>query len=82
MDKRLCEPPDSDQHLDLKSVNQKNKVKTFASLYEVVQLSKGKEKLIEVDKNILQRLITSYRAGPQVNLKNIPQHELMSVPLF
>jgi len=33
VDKRLCEPPDSIQHLDLKSPIQKNKAQTFASLY-------------------------------------------------
>ena len=31
--------------------------------------------------NILQRLITAYRAGRQVNLDKILQHELMPVPL-
>ena len=33
VNKRLCEPSDSEQHLDLKSSMQKNKAKTFASLY-------------------------------------------------
>jgi hypothetical protein len=74
VDKRLCEPPDSDQHLDLKAPIQKNKAKTFASLYEVVQLSKCKQNTIKVDRNILQRLITAYRAGHEVNLENILQH--------
>ena len=81
VEKRLCEPPDSNQHLDLKSPIQKNKAKTFASLYEVVQPSKGKQNTIKVDRNILQRLITAYRAGQEVNLENILQHELMTVPL-
>ena len=44
VDKRLCEPVDSDQHMDLKSHIQNNKAKTFAFLYEVVQPSKGKAK--------------------------------------
>ena len=56
VDKRLCEPPDSDQCLNLKSPIQKNKAKTFASLYEVVQLSKNKQNTIKVDRQILQRL--------------------------
>lgn len=53
VDKRMREPPDSDQHLDLKSPIQKNKAKTFASLYEVVQPSKGKQNTIKVDRKIL-----------------------------
>lgn len=80
VDKRLCEPPDSDQHLNLKSPIRKNKAKTFASLYEVVQLSKNKQNTIKVDRQILQRLITAYRAGRKVDLDNILQHELMPIP--
>ena len=34
-----------------------------------------------MDRNILQRLITTYRTCREVNLDNILQHELMSVPL-
>ena len=45
VDKRLCQTPDSDMHLDLKAPIQKNKAKTFASLYEVVNVSKGKKTL-------------------------------------
>ena len=63
VDKRLCEPPDSDHHLYLKTPIQKNKAKTFASSCEVVQPSKGKQNIIKVDMNILQILITAYRAG-------------------
>ena len=39
VDKRMCEPPDSDHHLNLKAHIQKNKAKTFGSLYAVVQPS-------------------------------------------
>ena len=80
VDKRLCQPPDSDMHLDLKAPIQKIKAKTFASLYEVVKVSKGKQNTIKVERNILQRLITAYRAGRDVNLENILQHELMTIP--
>ncbi|KAK5894619.1 hypothetical protein CesoFtcFv8_011293 [Champsocephalus esox] len=80
VDKRLCEPPASDQHLGLKSPIRKNKAKTFASLYEVVQLSKNKQNTIKVDRQILQRLITAYRAGRKVDLENVLQHELMPIP--
>ncbi|KAK1895693.1 glycoprotein [Dissostichus eleginoides] len=80
VDKRLCEPPDSDQHLGLKSPIRKNKAKTFASLYEVVQLSKNKQNTIKVDRQILQRLVTVYRAGHKADLENVLQHELMPIP--
>ena len=68
VDKRLCEPPYSDHHLNLKAPIQKNKAKTLASLYEVGQTSKDKQNIIKVDRNILQRLITSYGAGCEVLL--------------
>ncbi|KAK5890826.1 hypothetical protein CesoFtcFv8_014309 [Champsocephalus esox] len=80
VDKRLCEHPASDQHLGLKSPIRKNKAKTFASLYEVVQLSKNKQNTITVDRQILQRLVTAYRAGRKVDLENVLQHELMPIP--
>ena len=51
LDKRLCEPPYSDHHLYLKAPIQKNKAKTFASSYEVVQPSKRKQNIIKVDRN-------------------------------
>ena len=81
VEKRLCEPANSHQNLELKSPTQKNNAKTFASLYEVVKPSKGRQDTIKVDRNILQRLITAYRVGREVNLENILQHELMTVPL-
>ena len=82
VDKRLCEPPYSEHHLHLKAPIHKDKAKTVASLYEVVQPSKGKQNIIKVDRNILQRLVTTYREGREVNLENFLQHELMIVPLY
>ena len=79
--RRLCEPSDSDQHLNMKSPIHKNRAKTVSSLYEVVQPCRGKHGTIKVDRNILQRLITAYRSGREVHLENILQHELMTVPL-
>jgi len=65
----------------LKAPFHKNKPKTFAFLNAVVQDIKGEQRLMKMDRNILQRLITAYRAGLEVNLDIILQHELMSVPL-
>ena len=81
VEKRICLAPDNDQHDDLKAPIRKSKAVIFASLYSVVQDVKGKQSTIKMDRNILQRLITAYRAGHEVNLDNILQHELMSVPL-
>ena len=81
VDKRLCEPPDSDHHLNLKAPIQNNKAKTCSSLYEVVQSSNSKQNIIKVDRNILQSLVTAHRAGREVSLENILQHELMTVSL-
>ena len=81
VEKRLCEPPHSDHHLNMKALLQKNKATIFASLYEVVQPSKGKQNIIKVDRNILQRIVTAYREVREVNLENNLQNELMTVPL-
>ena len=63
VDKRLCEPTNSDHNLNLKAPIQKNKDKTFSSLCEVVQPSKTKQNIIKLDRNILQRLITAWARG-------------------
>ena len=81
VEKRMCVAPENDKHVDLKAPIHKNKALTFASLYTVVQYVKGKQSTIKTDRNILQRLIMAYRAGRDVNLNNIRQHELMPVPL-
>ena len=81
VDQRLNAPPNSEQHLSLKAPIRKNNAKTFATLYEVVQPSKGRQDPVKVDRNILQMLKTAYRAGREVNLESILQHELMTVPL-
>ena len=82
VEKRICLAPDNDQHVDFKTPIRENKAVTFASLYTVVQGVKGKQFTIKMDRNILQRLITAYRAGREVNFdSNIFQHELMFVPL-
>ena len=61
--------------------NETRMTTSLTSLYTVVQDVKGKQSTIKMDRNILQRLITAYRAGREINLSNILLHELMSVPL-
>ena len=58
--------------------NEARMTTSLTSLYTVVQDVKGKQRTIKMDRNILQRLITAYSEGREVN---ILQHELMSVPL-
>ena len=80
VEKRICLAPDNEL-VHHKAPIRKNKAVTFASLYTVVQDIKGKQITIKMDRNILQRLIMACRAGREVNLDNILQHELMSLPL-
>lgn len=61
----------------------KNKASTFENLYNVEQQSMKNNKRIvmKADKNVLQRLVTSYAAGRAVDLDNILKHELVPVPV-
>lgn len=59
----------------------KSNAKTFKSLYEVKMVISGKETILKADRNILQRLITAYQAGRNVDLNRILCHELMPVPI-
>ncbi len=56
----------------------KNKPLTFASLYELNQknVRSGAHKTIKAEQQILQRLITAYEAGRNVDLATILQHEV------
>ena len=67
----------------LKEPLPKNKPLTFASLYAVPTSvkSKGAQKMIKIDRSILQQLITAYKAKRPVDLEQILLHELMPVPL-
>jgi hypothetical protein len=44
-------------------------------------LDRGKQKVVKADRNILQRLITAYKAGREINLEMVLQYELMPVPV-
>ena len=62
---------------------EKNKVKTFDSLYSRNVTSKDKEKnyVIKTDRKSLVRIITAYNLGRQVDLPDILCSEMMPVPL-
>ena len=57
-----------------------NKVATFASLYTIVDDVQDKQNTIKVDRNILQRLMTAYRAERELNFNKSLQLQLMSIP--
>ena len=42
---------------------------------------KDKKTILKADRNILQRLVTSYEAGRSVDLPAILKHELIPVPV-
>jgi hypothetical protein len=60
----------------------KNKPLTFSSIFEIGKFHKrtGKEKAIKADRKVLQRLITAYEAGRNVDLSDVMTHELSAVP--
>ena len=36
----------------------------------------------KADRDVMQRLITSYEGGHNVNIQNVMRHELMPVPIY
>ena len=82
VDQRLLEPPDSTGYISFNAALHRNKAHNFSSLYDVdCKKSKGKETTIKADRNILQRLVTASKAGCEIDLDRILQHELMPVPI-
>ena len=82
VDQRLLEPPDSTDYVSFNAALHRNKAQNFSSLYDVDgKESKGKEMTIKADRNILQRPVTASKAGHEIDLDRILQHELMPVPI-
>ena len=82
MDESLIVSDDGHEKRKFRDPLHKSKALTFSSLYVAQKETKSKESTtIKADRNILQRLITAYDAGRKVDLHNILQHELMSVPI-
>lgn len=78
---RLMQPKIGEQHKKLRDPLPKNKPDTFATLHRASK--KGPERLVtkaKAERNILQRIITAYDTGREVNLVQILRHELMDVP--
>lgn len=70
-------------NVPLHHVLKKNKPLTFESLYKVRVGSKAvdKRKILQADRNILQRVVIAYKAGREVDLGQILKHELLPVPI-
>jgi len=62
----------------------RNNASTFATLYKVVKDSKVKDQktILKADRSILQRLLTAYAAGREVDLPAVLTHELRPVPIL
>ena len=65
------------------SPTKRNHPLTFADLYKVEKkaTAKGKTVVLKADRHVMQRVVSSYAAGRNVNLEKIMEHELMPVPL-
>ena len=60
----------------------KVKSKTFASLYKMTLAGKqNKKKTIKAGRRLLQQLLTASFAGRKVDLNEVLQHELSSIPV-
>ena len=78
---RIIKPIDGKQRIDLTAPLARNKALTFASLYTVSTDVRRKPVTIKADRNILQRLVTSYGSGRPVNSDQILNNELLPVPV-
>lgn len=78
---RMLDHNEDGKKLKLSDPLKKSKAKTFKALYEVKMACTNKEVILKADRNILQRLITAYNAGRNVDLYSILSHELMPVPV-
>jgi len=56
---------------------------TFTLLYKFQKSNKQKEKgkILQVDRTVLQRVLTAFEPGREVDMKSILKHELMPVPV-
>jgi hypothetical protein len=80
---RLLVQPHTTANISLYDTIKKNKAPTFENLYDIIQPSSKINKTIvmKADKNVLQRLVTAYAAGRDVDLDTILKHELLPVPV-
>ena len=60
-----------------------NNAPTFVTLYQVVKHTKDRDQktVMNADRKVLRRLITSYEAGRSVDLSAVMKHKLLPVPI-
>ena len=76
----------NDNQSALKPLNEpleRNKAETFSNLYDIEKKNAITDKgtHLKADRNVMQRLVCAYASRRPVDLSNIVQHELMSVPI-
>ncbi len=59
----------------------KSKSKTFSTLYKGDVVAKKKTQPVKPDRDIFRKIIVSMESGRPINIEEILQHELCSVPL-
>ena len=66
-----------------KTVPRRNKPQTLESLYDIAKDKTQNERKVvwKADRDVMQRLITSYEGVRNVNIQNVMRHELMPVPI-
>ena len=65
------------------SINQRKKNQTLESLYDISKDKTQNDRKVvwKADRDVMQRLITSYEGGRNGNIQNVMRHELMPVPI-
>ena len=66
-----------------KTVPKRNKLQTLESLYDIPKDKTQNDRKVvwKADRDVIQRLITSYEGGRNVNIQNGMRHELIPVPI-
>ena len=66
-----------------KTVPKRNKPQTLESLYDIPKdkTQNDRNDVWKADKDVMQRLITSYEGDRKVNIQNVMRHELIPVPI-
>ena len=66
-----------------KTVPKRNRPQTLESLYDIPKdsIQNFRNDGWKADRDVMQRLITSYEGGRNVNIQNVMRNELMPVPI-
>ena len=66
-----------------KTVPKRNKLQILEGLYTIPKDKTQNDRKVvwKADRDVMQRLITSYEGGRKVNIQNVMRHELMPVPI-